>query len=239
MKALRDLQLRVSAGELRAPVKPPAADATPEQVAAWRKDQGLPEKAADYVSNLKLANGVVPGEDDKPLLEAVAEMAHKGNYPQATVNDFVGIYYDLQDRLTAQREEADADFKVASLEEAMRAEGADFKRNSGALESFWREQPSGIADTVLGARTADGRTVGELPAVRSWILGLQREINPAATLLPPNTDGSVQSIQNRMTQIEAMMYVDGKPNPAYFGTGLEKEYRDLIDAQQRQAQRAA
>lgn len=239
LKALRELQLRVSAGELRAPVKPPAADATPEQVAAWRKDQGLPDKAADYVTNLKLANGVVPGEADKPLLDAVAEMAHKGNYPQQTVNDFVGLYYSLQDQLAGQREETDADFKVASLESAMAAEGADFRRNSAGLESFWREQPKGISDLVLGARTPDGHVLGEMPEVRSWVVGLMRDLNPAATILPPGTDGSAASVQTRMQQIEAMMYVDGKPNPAYFGTAVEKEYRDLIDAQQRMQSRAA
>lgn len=230
---------KISAGELKAPLKPPAADATPEQVAAWRKENNLPEKAADYIAGLKLANGVVPGEADKPMLEAVADMAHKGNYDQKTVNDFVGKYYELQDQLKGAREERDQDFKIASTQTLIEEMGPDFKRNMVGLPSFWAEQPQGIADLVLGARTEDGRLLGETPEVTKWVVGLMRELNPAATLLPPGTDGTPASVEARMREIEGKMYVEGKPNPEYFGTKMEVEYRDLIDAQAKMKSRAA
>ncbi len=59
-KSYRELEAKVSSGELKAPVKPPAADAKPEEVAAWRKEQGLPETAQAYVEGLKLPNGTSP-----------------------------------------------------------------------------------------------------------------------------------------------------------------------------------
>ena len=236
---MRGLQLQISAGELRAPLKPPAADATPEQVAAWRKEQGLPEKPGDYIAGLKLANGVVPGEADKPLLDAVADMAHKGNYDQKTVNDFVGKYYELQDQLTAQRAEADQDLRIASEQALIQQMGPDFKRNMNALQSFWREQPDGMVGLVLGARTPDGRVIGDLPEVTSWLVNLSRELNPAAAVLPAGTDGTPASIATRKAEIESKMYVDGKPNPQYFSGPMEKEYRDLIDAEERMKARQA
>lgn len=233
------MQLQISAGELKSPAKPLPANATDEQVAAWRKEQGLPEKAADYVSNLKLAAGVVPGEADKPLLDAVAAMAHKGNYSQQTVNDFVGMYYNLQNQMGAQRVEADQDLRINSQQQLIEQMGPDFKRNMVALESFWNEQPKGMVDTVLGARTADGRIIGDLPEVTSWLANLARELNPAAAVLPAGTDGTPASVQARMSEIESKMYVDGKPNPEYFGGPMEKEYRELIDAQERVSKRNA
>ena len=196
---------KISAGELKAPLKAPDANATPEQLAAWRKDQGLPATPADFIKDLKLANGVVPGEADKPLLDAVADMAHKSNYDQKTVNDFVGKYYELQDQLAGQRAEADNDLRIDSQQKLIEQMGPDFKRNMAALPSFWREQPEGIQDLVLGARTADGRTIGDLPEVTSWIVGLMRELNPAATLLPAGTDGTPASIASRKAQIESQM----------------------------------
>lgn len=233
------MQLQISAGELRAPLKPPAEGSTPEQIAAWRKENNLPAEPKDYIAGLKLANGVVPGEADQPLLEAVADMAHKANYDQKTVNDFVGKYYELQDQLRGQREEADNDLRIDSQQKLIEQMGPDFKRNMTALQSFWREQPEGIVDTVLGARTADGRVIGDLPEVTSWLVNIVRELNPAATLLPANTDGSPASIASRKAEIESQMYVDGKPNPQYFGGPMEKEYRDLIDAEAKMKARAA
>lgn len=239
LKALRALKLQISAGELKAPTKPPAENAKPEEIAAWRKEQGLPEKATDYVANLKLGDGVVPGEADKPLLEAVAEMAFKGNHSQETVNDFVGTYYKLQDQLVAQRHEADQDQRIQAEQQLIKDMGADFKPNMHALNAFWRGQPEGLQDLVLGGRTADGRVIGNLPEVTAFFANLARELNPAAALLPPGTDGTPASVQGRMAEIEKQMYIDGKPNPGYFGGPMEVEYRNLIDAQERMKARAA
>src|SRR3954471_3943718 len=45
-KSLRSLEAKMSAGELK---KPLAENATPEEKATWRKENGLPEKAETYV----------------------------------------------------------------------------------------------------------------------------------------------------------------------------------------------
>lgn len=239
-KAHRELTAKMSSGALKdVKALSPPENATPEQMTAWRKEQGLPEKAADYVTNLKLADGVVPGEADKPLLEAVAEMAHKANYPQKTVNDFVGIYYQLQDQLNAERQDADNDQRIEAQQTLISSMGADFKVNMNALTGFWNTQPEGLKDTILTARTADGRIVGNMPEVVSFFANLSRELNPAATLLPAGTGQGPEAIASRKAEIEKQMYIQGKPNPAYFGGPLEKEYRDLLEAEIKLQSRAA
>jgi hypothetical protein len=78
-KAYRELATKLSAGELRA-VKAPGDNATPEQVATWRTAHGLPENAEAYVSGVKLADGMLAGEANRPLLASFAEAALAGNW---------------------------------------------------------------------------------------------------------------------------------------------------------------
>ena len=70
-KAYKELTTKLSAGELRA-VRPPAADAPPEQVAAWRTAHGLPEHAEAYVNGLALGDGMLAGEANRPMLLRIA-----------------------------------------------------------------------------------------------------------------------------------------------------------------------
>jgi hypothetical protein len=228
--ALRLMQLRVNSGELRAPPKALPESATEEQVTAWRKEQGLPEKAADYVTGLKLPDGTVPGEADKPLLEAFAKEAFDAGFDQKSFDRVTNWWFRMQDTMTAQRDEADNDHRVESQQKLIERMGADYKPNMAALSAFWRGQPPEIAATVLTARTGDGRVIGDIPEVASFFANLARELDPAATILPPGGDTSATGIANRMHEIEGQMYIDGKQNPGYFGGPLEKEYRQLIAA---------
>jgi hypothetical protein len=51
-QSLRDLQAKISKGELKAPPTPLPENATAEQKAAWRQANGLPATAEDYVKGL-------------------------------------------------------------------------------------------------------------------------------------------------------------------------------------------
>jgi hypothetical protein len=53
-KSFRSLEQKLSSGEFK---KPLAENATPEEKATWRKENGLPEKAEEYVAKLALPNG--------------------------------------------------------------------------------------------------------------------------------------------------------------------------------------
>jgi hypothetical protein len=58
-RAYKELTTRLSSGDLRS-TKPPPDNATPEQVAAWRAEQGLPQNAAAYVEGCSLATARCP-----------------------------------------------------------------------------------------------------------------------------------------------------------------------------------
>lgn len=233
---VRTQSLKIGAGELRPTLK---ADATPEEIAEYRTANGVPEKAEAYVAALKMPNGLVPGETDGPLLEAFAARAHAKHVPQDVFNEMTTWFFETQNQQLAARAAADQDLAVTSTQQLIETMGEDYKPNMNALQSFWAEQPAGIADIVLGARTADGKVIGNMPEVTTWLANVARTLNPAATLLPPGGDQGPTGIASRIAQIESQMYVDGKPNPAYFNGPMEKEYRQLIAAQERDKTRAA
>jgi hypothetical protein len=123
-KAYRELATKLSAGELRA-VKGPGDSATPEQVAAWRTAHGLPESAEAYVNGLKLADGMLAGEANRPLLASFAEAALSGNWSGEQYSQAVRWYFAMQDQATAERQRTDGEFKQAGARDLMREWGND------------------------------------------------------------------------------------------------------------------
>jgi hypothetical protein len=107
-KSFRSLEQKISSGEFK---KPLGENATPEEKATWRKENGLPEKADDYVAGLALPSGLVIGEAEKPVVSALASVAHEGNIDPKAFNGLVSKYYELQDQQRQAREDADARFK--------------------------------------------------------------------------------------------------------------------------------
>lgn len=235
---IRTTQLKISAGELKAKSEPPK-DGKPEEIAAWRKEQGLPEKPEDYVSNLKLADGIVPGEADKPLLEVVAKLAHGKNYSQDVVNDFVGVYYEIEAGLKEQRLEHDQTNLAQARQQLEQTMGADFAPNMNALKVFWADRPPEVQATILQARAPDGRVVGDIPEVVSFLAQISRELNPAAAILPAGSGSDLKALSTRKTEIEKMMYTpEGKQNPDYWRNDkVRSEYRDIITAEEQLAKR--
>src|SRR5262249_23484412 len=131
-KAYKELTARLSSGDLKA-VKPPPDNATPEQVAAWRAEQGLPQNAAAYVEGLQLGDGTVPGEAEKALLGSFAEEAVKGRWTADQYNQAVRWYFALQDGVAAGRDHADAAFKHEASADLMRDWGPDYAANRNAV----------------------------------------------------------------------------------------------------------
>jgi hypothetical protein len=136
-----------------------------EELATWRKENGLPDKAEGYVEKLELPKGLVLGEADKPIVAEFAAAALAGNVDPKQFNGMVGKYYEILDKQRAAQEDADAAFKTES-EEALRTEwqGADFRRNLTAVNNLISTWPGDLATNVLAARGPDGRKLGDSPA---------------------------------------------------------------------------
>jgi hypothetical protein len=137
-KSYRALESKLSSGEY---VKPLADNATPEEKATWRKENGLPEKADDYVAKLALPGGLVIGEAEKPVVAELAGVALDSNLDPKAFNGLVAKYYEIQDKQRQVQEDADANFKRES-EDALRTDwqGADYRRNLTAVSCPSKQQ---------------------------------------------------------------------------------------------------
>ena len=234
-KSNRALEQKLSSGEYKT-VKP--KDETPEALAEWRKENGIPEKPEDY--DITLADGLVIGEDDKPLVgEFLKEMHGANAHPEAVKSALTAYYKIVQQQQIAQEEE-DSEFR-RNAEDELRAEwGGDYRKNAKMIDGLLNTAPEGLKDRILGARLADGKKLGDDPQALKFLAGLAREINPLSTIVPGSGNNAAAAVDDRIAAIEKMM---GDNSSEYWvGSNADKiqaEYRDLITARDKHNARAA
>jgi hypothetical protein len=239
LKSHRDLQTKISKGELRAPPAPMPQNATPEQVAAWRQAQGLPDKPEAFVEKLALSDGVVIGEADKPLVGEFAKMAFEKGWNQDQMNQAVSFYYDMQAAGEASRADADHSTLVAAQGELIGEWGqAEYKVNMNAVGSLLATMPDALRNNMLTARMPDGRMVGNTAEFNRWAAAQARELNPAATLVPVNDPNAMKTIEGEIAGLEKEM---ADQRSSYWrgpeANAKQARYRELVDAQQKMQSR--
>jgi hypothetical protein len=231
-RSYRSLEQKLSSGEYRRDLPDTATD---EEKAAWRKELGIPDKADGYA--VELPEGLVLGKDDQPVVDLFRQFAHERNYTPRQFNEALTWYYETQDALASQREDADAAFRQQS-EDALRAEyGADFRRNMNVLGSVRDSMPEDLAARLLAGRLADGTKIGNDPAFIRWMVSLGLELNPASTLVPATAANAGASIATELESI-ARLRVEN-PEKYWKDNKLLERERELIEAQMKMRTRAA
>jgi hypothetical protein len=238
-KAYKELTARLSSGDLKA-TKPPPGNATPEQIAAWRAEQGLPRDAAAYVEGLRFSDGTVPGEAEKAMLASFADEAMKGRWTADQYSQAVGWYFAMQDRLAAGRDHADAAFRQESSADLMRDWGHDYPANRNAVAQFFdRNFPADFREALLTARLPDGRILANHPVFNKAILDVAKSLNPAGKVLPNASGGGLSGVESRITEIEGkyMRAPHGSDLWKSYWTGdsgarMQQEYRGLLAARE-------
>lgn len=227
--ALVAAQNKISSGELKT-VLP--ADASDDEVTAWREENGVPSSADDYEVNLP--NGIVVGEEDKPMVDSFLESALASNLHPDQVNNALGWYYDYQEQVMQQQQDADAESKQTG-EDALRVEwGQDYRRNIQIVNNFLDGAPEGLKDQIMGARLADGTPLGSNPDALNWLAETSRAINPVATVVPGSGTNAVQAIETELASLKGMM---GDRQSEYWkGDNSAKNqarYRELVETVQK------
>ena len=220
-KSWRSLEQRLSAGEIKSALPKDASD---EQVAEWRKENGLPEKPDGY--QLTRVIGHEWSDADKPMLEGFLAEAHAGNFNQAQVDQALTWYAKQQDQMETQRYESDVQAKQ-SLEDTLRTEwGPEFRGNIGLLKRYIESDvPEGGGTALLSARLEDGSRLIDQPWFSKWVVGLARDIHGDSSFI--GGDGGVASGANRKKEIENVMHTD--PNKYYKDKGMQAEYLALTE----------
>jgi hypothetical protein len=200
-KKARELEKKLSSGKFRADLP---ENATPEQIAAYRRDMGVPE---DGKYDTGLGGGFVWSDGDRENLDFFAKKAHELNMPQAEFKKSLSIYAAMQQAQLAKTAEQDKSFRQQAQHELIAEFGADYRGNMNRLESLFSGAPSEVTDKLFNARMADGRYLGDDPAVLKWFISQAREMFPGETVIPAPA-GDVRSAAERLAGYQKRMSED-------------------------------
>lgn len=228
----RSLEQRMSAGELRS-VKP--KDASDAELAKWREENDIPADPTKY--ELQQPDGFKPPKEDDPFLNAFFKSAHGADFTQGQVNAAVGAFYGEVARAEEATAEAEAEAKQKT-EDTLRAEwGTDYRANMNMANALLARAPEEIREGFSNGYLDDHTPIKASPAMMKWLVQMEREINPAATVVP-SAGGDVGA--NIATEIDKYKKWMGDDNSPYRkgGEGKTAEehqayYRDLIEAKRK------
>lgn len=207
-------------------------DATEEEIAAYRKENGIPEKPEDYDLS-KVPEDIVIGEEDEPQVKEFLAEAHKLNLNNKQVQETLGWYFKSQEKMVDERNAMDLEAKEKAEEELRDAWGAEFKTNKNIIINTLEGAPEGVSQLILGARLADGTPLASHAATLRWLADVGRKLNPTATVVPGSGTNAVQAIETEKAELEKMM---GDHDSEYWkgpkSAQLQERYRKLIEAEQ-------
>ncbi len=207
-----------------------AKDATPEQIAEYRKQNGIPEKAEEYLS--KLPEGVVLGEEDKKGAEAFLKSAHDMNLSPDVVSMALKAYVDRQEAFTQAVQEQDV-VKREECINALREEwGPEYASNVNAMHNFVKAQfPEDVQESLLNARLGDGTAMFNHPSVVKALAKIARDIDPTGTPTPGSGFDKIDTIEDKIKEYEGRMRNDRKN--WFADEKAQAHYRQLLEARDR------
>ena len=233
-KAYMEAQAKIRSGEL---AKPLAKDAKPEEVAAWRQANGIPEKPEGYFE--KLPTGRVIGKDDLPVFNEVAAKMHGHNVPPAAMHDLVEWYYGLADAESAKISEADKAEARAAEDDLRKAWGDDYRANENHLENYLSGLPDGLQKAFREGFGADGKKLVHNPEFKQWLANIAREFNPAGMTAVGGNESHMQSIDSELANL---VKLSGNQHSEYWkgpkASQMQARHEQLIDAQNKLKARA-
>jgi hypothetical protein len=198
-------------------------DATPEQIAAWREDNGIPDKPEKY--DVKL-DGIEIGEQDKPLVDKFLASAHGANMTKEQVKASLQSYYEAIDTAKQERQRLDVEIQTKA-EDTLRAEwGQEYRRNINLVTNLLDGAGEGMRDKILLGRLADGTPIGSSPEALKFLTSLALERNPTGVITPSGS-ATETTVQDEITKIETIM----RKNRSEYNRdqGMQERYRQLLD----------
>jgi hypothetical protein len=221
---------------------PPKEGATEADIQEYHKALGVPEKPEDYFKDLKLDNGAVLGDADKPVVDAFAAAVHKAGATPAVVSAAMNWYFASQEKAAADLDQADENFRIESERSLKEELGPAFARKRNAVAALFASAPGGtdvkneksLISRLLGGRTADGKIIGNDPDAVRFLINLALDQNPSAAVVEDG-DQSGKSVEKEIAEIEQVMRTD---RPRY-NREFAGRYAELLATRSKIQARAA
>lgn len=229
-QSLREQQRLISSGALK---KGLPAKATEEQIKEWRAENGIPESPDKY--ELKLPDGLVLGDTEKPLIDEYVKALHGENATPAQVNAGVAAYLNIRNAEVQRVQEQDvADSKAT--EDELRAEwGGEYRTNIASIEAMLGNMPKEAAEALKNARGPGGKALINNPGIVAWLAGQARVQGFVGATMTPNGGDLGKTVDDEIAAIEATQFnKDGTKNPAYWKSDKAiARYSQLLESRNR------
>ena len=203
-------------------VEKPGAEATPEQVKAYRESLGVPDDPSGY--NLDFEDGTVIGEDIKPQLDGFLKYAHDKHLPPGQVKDTLSWYMkdvqEQQESLKLANDEA----RIEGTAELRSEWGGEFQGNMNAVHTLFNNAPEGTMEKLLNSTGPDGLKFANSADNIRWLVGLAKDLNPQATLVPPGPDQAA-SIDKEIEDLQKLMHSKDPTEKAKYWKDESKQKR--------------
>ena len=226
----REAESKITSGNM---IHKPGKNATEDDLKAYHKALGAPDKASDYIDNLVLSNEQVIGDDDKETAKSFAEEMYKAGANQQTMNTAMDWYYANQEATAAALDDSDEQTKYNSERELKEEFGGAFKRRTANISSLFAQAPGGsdlengesLYARLIGGRMADGTIIGNDPDMIRLLVSLAGDANPAAAIMEEGM-GTTKAVDQEIKDIEKIMRTDKRDYFKNYAT----RYQELLTA---------
>lgn len=192
------LERRMSSGEFK-PVLP--KDPKPEEIAQWRKDNGIPDKPESYdLKDLKIPAA------DKDIVAGFLKSAHETNMTPDQAKVAIGNYYTIQEQQSKARAQKDDEQRHSALD-ALNAEwGGSFRRNVNLIEgTVLSAFPEDVRSLIKSARLPDGTALFNNVAALKGLASLALQLNPAGIVAPAGGGDLAKPALQEYKELQTMM----------------------------------
>lgn len=218
--AYTSLRRRMDSGEVRTALP---KDPKPEELAAWRKDNGIPEAPEKY--DLK---GLDVPKEDRAIVDTFLKSAHGANFTPEQARVAVEGYYAEVTRQEEARSAKDEEQRSAALDTLNGEWGGSFRRNVNLVEGLLAKFPESVREALKHARLPDGTAVFNSPDAVRGFAALALELNPAGIIAPAGSGDLGKSMLDEYQSIQKTKSTNRKSYNK--DSAMQERERDLIDA---------
>lgn len=219
---------------------------TDDEIAAYRKDNGIPDAPEGYLE--ALPEGLVVGDVDKPFVNEFLTKMHGVNAPPSVTAAALESYYDIIEDRQAELADAANEAKNTSIEALREEWGGDYKRNLNIANSYLDTLPPEVANIFKhgtvpvfddkGNATGKVVPIGYTTAALKFLTAQALEANPVATVVPGAGSNQASAIADEIATLESKM--GNRQSDYWKGPTSAKQqarYLELVTAREKLANR--
>ena len=231
VKKLLEQEKLISSGKLKSGLP---ENATEEQVAAWRKDNNIPEAPDKY--DTTLPDGLVIGESEKPIVDTMLKSMHGANLTNDQVKAVLASYFATEKNFLAERATQMAE-NQREQDAVLRQEwGGEYKQNLAHIQGWVSTFSQKTREALANALDSNGMPLlNNADFIRDMAIQA-RTINPVSTVVTGGGSNQMSSVQDEIKIIENRMATD---RDGYFkDKPMQDRYLELLGWVENQKKRA-